>query len=42
MKDRLKDNYGHDLPEIDFYEEADATIEALLNAGFVTVEGQTQ
>lgn len=40
MKDRFKDNYGHDLPEID--EEADATIETLLNAGIVIVEGKPQ
>lgn len=42
MKDRLKGNYGHDLPEIDFYDEADDTIEAMLDAGFGIVEARPQ
>ena len=38
MQERLKGDYGHDLLEIDFYDEADETIGALLDAGFAIVE----
>jgi len=38
MQERLKGDYGHDLPEIDFYDEADEAIGALLDAGFMIVE----
>lgn len=40
MKDRLNGNYGHELPEIDFYEKAHATIDELIDAGFVIVEAK--